>query len=50
MTDYGGFTYPTLQPVRPSTRTSPALDFLAAAFGFTERTRNGESRRLVEPL
>ena len=40
MTDYGGFTYPTLSPYVFYEDLPAALDFLAAAFGFTERMRN----------
>ena len=38
--EYGGFSYPTLSPYAFYEDLPAALDFLAAAFGFTERMRN----------
>jgi len=40
MTEYGGFRYPTLCPYVFYEDLPAALDFLTAAFGFTERMRN----------
>ncbi len=40
MTEYGGFTYPTLSPYVYYEDLAAALDFLADAFGFTVRMRN----------
>jgi PhnB protein len=38
--EYGGFAYPTLSPYMFYEDLPAALEFLAAAFGFTERMRN----------
>jgi uncharacterized glyoxalase superfamily protein PhnB len=38
--EYGGFAYPTLSPYVFYADLPAALEFLAAAFGFTERMRN----------
>lgn len=40
MTEYGGFTYPTLSPYVFYEDLPAALEFLADAFGFTVRMRN----------
>jgi PhnB protein len=40
MTEYGGYTYPTLSPYMFYEDLPSALDFLEAAFGFTVRMRN----------
>ncbi|MDQ1435625.1 MAG: hypothetical protein QOF59_2441 [Actinomycetota bacterium] len=38
--EYGGYEYPTLSPYMFYEDLPAALEFLAAAFGFTERMRN----------
>ncbi len=40
MVEYGGYSYPTLSPYVYYADLGAALDFLVAAFGFSERTRN----------
>jgi PhnB protein len=40
MTEYGGFTYPSVSPYIFYEDVGAALDFLAEAFGFTVRMRN----------
>jgi uncharacterized glyoxalase superfamily protein PhnB len=39
MTTYGGYSYPSISPYLFYEDVAGALDFLAAAFGFTERMR-----------
>ena len=40
MTEYGGYSYPSVSAYMFYEDVGAALDFLAAAFGFTERMRN----------